>query len=211
MSNHDASPRQEALKDQHQDPVPAGEVDHINPEQQNGHLDGEKAVNGDLANGHPVQEEENKESGRHHSRSPSYQSERRSRERHHHRSRSRSHRSSRSPRDERGPRSDRSRTPDRRSGHDGDLGGDKEFTQVYVGRIARHCTQDDLREAFDQFGPIRDIVMKGKYAFIDFQNAKDAQFAVGEMNGKPLKGFNIEVQQSSKYKYATSSNHQRSI
>lgn len=59
-------------------------------------------------------------------------------------------------------------------------GGD--YTQVYVGGITRGCTADDLKKHFDNFGPIHDIVMKGRYAFIDFAMPEDARAAVKEMN-----------------------------
>ena len=47
---------------------------------------------------------------------------------------------------------------------------DAEFTQIYVAGISRSTTADDLEKVFEQIGPIRDIVMKNKYAFIDYKH-----------------------------------------
>jgi len=208
MSNHQASPEKLHDKLQEDGVVPATHIDGpvdqkpINPEQFNGHADDQMKVvsNGDIENGKLI-EEENKDkdvSPRRHSRSPSFHSGRHSRERHHHRSRSDSRRSSRSGRGRHPVRSDRSRSPERRSGHGDDQPIDKEYTQIYVARISRNCTADDLQSHFAQFGPIREVVMKGKYAFIDYESPKDAGVAVIETNGKPFKGFDIVVEQSGK-------------
>ncbi len=38
--------------------------------------------------------------------------------------------------------------------------------QIYVGGISRRIREDDLEKAFAKYGKIRDISLKGKYAFI---------------------------------------------
>ena len=48
--------------------------------------------------------------------------------------------------------------------------------------ISRNVTADDLRIPFEKFGVVREVIMKGKYAFIDFRDVKDAQAAVLDMN-----------------------------
>ena len=52
------------------------------------------------------------------------------------------------------------------------------FTQVYVNGISRSTSADDLEQLFEKCGSIRDIVIKNKYAFIDFKNHDDAVEAV---------------------------------
>ncbi len=69
---------------------------------------------------------------------------------------------------------------------------------MYVAGISRSVISQDLRDAFEKFGPIRDIFMKGKYAFVEFEVAKDAAAAVDEMHGKDLRGHNIVVEATSK-------------
>lgn len=78
---------------------------------------------------------------------------------------------------------------------------DAPYTQIYVSGITRNCREDDIRRAFAEFGAIRDIVMKPRYAFIDFKYPQDAAVAVTKMNGQMLRDLNIhvKVERSSKF------------
>lgn len=42
----------------------------------------------------------------------------------------------------------------------------KKNSQVYVSRFSRNTTEDDLSDAFKQYGKIREISMKNGYAFL---------------------------------------------
>lgn len=64
--------------------------------------------------------------------------------------------------------------------------------------ISRSVTADDLREPFEKFGPIRDVVMKGKYAFIDYESPKDAAAAIADMDKTQFKGNEICVETTRK-------------
>jgi len=103
-------------------------------------------------------------------------------------SRSRSPRRSRSP-----PRRRRSRSPrrDRRPPVD-----NPDFTQVYVNGVSRTTTADDLEQLFEKCGAIKDIVMKNKYAFIDFKSHDDAVEAVRTYNKTSQFGEMLTVEQS---------------
>lgn len=73
--------------------------------------------------------------------------------------------------------------------------------QIYVGGISRRTRTDDLEKAFSKYGKIRDVSIKGKYAFIvsnhqlylihinqeydDYHNAREA---VDRMDGKTVDG-----------------------
>ena len=102
--------------------------------------------------------------------------------------RSRSPRRSRSP-----PRRRRSRSPRRERRPPVD---NPNFTQVYVNGIPRTTTVDDLEQLFEKCGAIRDIVMKNKYAFIDFKNHDDAVEAVQTYNKTSQFGEMLTVEQS---------------
>lgn len=54
----------------------------------------------------------------------------------------------------------------------------RETSTVYVAGISRSVIADDLREAFEKWGPIREIFMKGKYAFVEFESTKDGMVAI---------------------------------
>lgn len=91
-------------------------------------------------------------------------------------SRSNTPRRSESPR-----RRDNQRSPSRSPNQDrpaADQGPPNFQTQIYVAGISRNVTADDLRQPFEKFGDVREVIMKGRYAFIDFKDVKDAQTAV---------------------------------
>ena len=80
-------------------------------------------------------------------------------------------------------------------------GGDKEdetFTQIYVAGISRSTTADDLEKVFDVCGAIREVIMKNKYAFIDFKHHQDAVEAIKRNNGKTVYGDTLTVERSRK-------------
>ena len=115
------------------------------------------------------------------SRSPSYQSNEKNGKRG---GRSESERS-RSPRGRRSPR----RSPPRRRATD-----NADFTQIYVAGISQSTSADDIEKLFDKCGQIKDIVMKNKYAFIDFNNHDDAVDAISRYNRTSLHGDTLTVE-----------------
>jgi len=42
---------------------------------------------------------------------------------------------------------------------------------------------DDLRQSFEKFGDIAEIIMKGRYAFVDYKDVQSAKAAVQAMHG----------------------------
>ena len=38
--------------------------------------------------------------------------------------------------------------------------------QIYIGGLSRRTRTEDLEKAFNKYGKIRDVSIKGKYAFI---------------------------------------------
>ena len=53
---------------------------------------------------------------------------------------------------------------------------------MYVTGFPRGVRDDDLDRVFGDIGPLKDIIMKGKYAFVEYQNHEDAVAAVKELN-----------------------------
>lgn len=76
--------------------------------------------------------------------------------------------------------------------------------RIYVGNIAREVTDDDLREAFAAFGQVESaMVLKDKFTgesrgfgFVEMLAASEAQAAINAMNGKSLKGRNLNVNEA---------------
>ncbi|XP_054715656.1 serine/arginine-rich splicing factor 4-like [Uloborus diversus] len=67
-------------------------------------------------------------------------------------------------------------------------------TRVYVGRLSYDCRERDLEKFFKGFGKIREILIKNGFGFVEFDDYRDADDAVYELNGKDLLGERIHVE-----------------
>jgi len=75
---------------------------------------------------------------------------------------------------------------------------------IYVGNLSYQTTNEDLREAFASFGDITsaNVIMdrttgqsKG-FGFVEMPNNSEADSAIKALNGRPLNGRNIRVNQA---------------
>ena len=73
----------------------------------------------------------------------------------------------------------------------GDTGGGR---RVYVGNIDYAVAEAQLKEEFNQFGPITNIAYKQGFAFIDFDDTRDAQDAISKMSGAETWGRRLQVE-----------------
>lgn len=69
-------------------------------------------------------------------------------------------------------------------------------TRVYVGGLSYRVGERDLERFFRGFGRLRDIVIKNGFAFVEFDDHRDADDAVYEMNGKDLMGERVMVEKA---------------
>lgn len=70
--------------------------------------------------------------------------------------------------------------------------------QIFVAKLASGVREKDLDYEFRRFGPIKNVQVKRGYAFIEYEDYKDADDAIREMDGKRFEGQRIVVQQASK-------------
>ncbi|XP_024083745.1 serine-arginine protein 55 isoform X5 [Cimex lectularius] len=69
-------------------------------------------------------------------------------------------------------------------------------SRVYVGGLPYGCRERDLERFFKGYGRTRDILLKNGYGFIEFDDYRDADDAVYELNGKELLGERVSVEKA---------------
>jgi RNA recognition motif-containing protein len=75
---------------------------------------------------------------------------------------------------------------------------------IYVGNLDYGVTENDLKDAFAEFGEIESVnIIKDKFSgqskgfgFIEMPNNSEADGAIKALNGSPLKGRNLKVNQA---------------
>jgi arginine/serine-rich splicing factor 4/5/6 len=65
--------------------------------------------------------------------------------------------------------------------------------KVYIGRLNDQVRERDVERFFKGFH-VRDIMLKNGYGFVEFDDPRDADDAVYELNGKDLLGDRIIVE-----------------
>ena len=61
-------------------------------------------------------------------------------------------------------------------------------TRVYVGGISHRARERDVEKLFDRFGRIRDVSLKNGFAFVEFEDDRDADDAVYDLNRTTFMG-----------------------
>ena len=75
---------------------------------------------------------------------------------------------------------------------------------IYVGNLAFAITEDELRQAFEAFGKVDTAtIIKDKYSgqskgfgFVEMPSGDEARAAIEGLNGKDLKGRNLNVNEA---------------
>ena len=75
---------------------------------------------------------------------------------------------------------------------------------IYIGNLAYTVTEDDLRDAFSEFGQVDSAsIINDKFSgrskwfgFVDMPNDSDAREAIESMNNKDLNGRTIKVNEA---------------
>ena len=74
---------------------------------------------------------------------------------------------------------------------------------IYVGNLAHQATEDDLRQAFEDFGQVESVnIIKDRFSgesrgfgFVEMPSKDEAQKAIEEMNGKDFMGSAISAEE----------------
>ncbi|XP_013385994.1 serine-arginine protein 55 isoform X3 [Lingula anatina] len=67
-------------------------------------------------------------------------------------------------------------------------------TRVYIGRLSYNARERDVERFFKGYGRIRDVMLKNGYGFVEFDDYRDADDAVYELNGKDLCGERVMLE-----------------
>jgi len=75
---------------------------------------------------------------------------------------------------------------------------------IYVGNLSGDVTEDDLRQAFEAYGEVSSInIIKDRFTgesrgfgFVEMPTKTEAEAAIAGLNGKDLKGRDINVNEA---------------
>lgn len=75
---------------------------------------------------------------------------------------------------------------------------------IYVGNLSYELTEEELRQAFEQFGRVNSVsILKDRYTgqsrgfgFVEMPAKAEAQAAIEGLNGKDLKGRALKVNEA---------------
>lgn len=69
-------------------------------------------------------------------------------------------------------------------------------SRVYIGNLPKDAGERDLERFFRGYGRVRDVLIKNGYGFVEFDDSRDAEDAVYELNGKRLLGERVTVERA---------------
>lgn len=69
-------------------------------------------------------------------------------------------------------------------------------SRVFVGGLTYRVRERDLERFFRKYGKIREISMKNGFAFVEFDDHRDADDAIYELNGRELLGERVSVERA---------------
>lgn len=67
-------------------------------------------------------------------------------------------------------------------------------SRVYIGGLPYGTSERDLERFFRGYGRMRDVLIKSGYGFVEFDDYRDADDAVYELNGKRLLGERVTIE-----------------
>jgi len=67
-------------------------------------------------------------------------------------------------------------------------------TRVFIGRLNHRARESDVERFFKGYGKLRDISLKNGYGFVQFDDARDAEDAVYELNNREICGERVTIE-----------------
>jgi len=66
--------------------------------------------------------------------------------------------------------------------------------RVYIGNLAPDCRERDLEKLFGKFGPIGEVIVRNDFGFVDFDDYRDADDAVADLDQREFLGRRVRVE-----------------
>jgi RNA recognition motif-containing protein len=75
---------------------------------------------------------------------------------------------------------------------------------IYIGNLSYNVSEDELGKAFRSFGQVETVrIIRDKYSgqskgfgFVEMPSAEEARSAITDLNGKPLNGRTLKVNEA---------------
>lgn len=68
------------------------------------------------------------------------------------------------------------------------------MSRIFIGRVDARTRAEDIEDAFKVFGRINRFDFKGSFAFIEYEDVRDAEDAIKDMNGRKVDSSTIVVE-----------------
>lgn len=66
--------------------------------------------------------------------------------------------------------------------------------RLFIGRLSHRTEREDIEDFFRGYGKLIEIVIKRGYAFVEFEEKRDAEDALERLNGKTLCGERVNIE-----------------
>ncbi|XP_078362912.1 putative splicing factor, arginine/serine-rich 6 [Oculina patagonica] len=73
------------------------------------------------------------------------------------------------------------------------------YHKVYVGGLGENGTKEEIEREFEKFGRLHDVWVARNppgFAFVEFEDLRDAEDAIKELDGKTICGVEVRVEMS---------------
>ena len=70
------------------------------------------------------------------------------------------------------------------------------MSRIYIGNLPSDIRESELDKLFGKFGRIRNITIKVKFAFLEFEDPRDADDAIHEMDRVSFGGYSLQVERA---------------
>jgi hypothetical protein len=70
------------------------------------------------------------------------------------------------------------------------------MSRIYIGNLPTDIRESELDKLFGKFGRIRNITIKVKFAFLEFEDSRDADDAIHEMDRVNFGGYSLQVERA---------------